>query len=219
MSNRRGGSKPDDSTLRELAAYSGDPWNPANTYFEHAEGFMEESWTRIIQPFLEPVDFSRVVDLAAGHGRNSEYLKRFAKEIYILDIQPGNVERCQERFAGDDRFQYATNNGYDLQPVPDEWATLVYCFDAMVHFDSDVVRSYLRDTARVLQVGGHGFFHHSNYLGGFDWRENPNSRNFMSMEFFALYADKEGLEVCNQQKLDWGGYSDLDCLTLVRRTQ
>lgn len=209
--------KPDNSALSELAAYSGDPWNPSNTYFDHAEKFMEESWEEIIQPVLEPVDFTRTVDLAAGHGRNSEYLKKYAKELYLLDIQPGNVEVCRERFAGDSRFRFATNNGYDLQPVPDVWATLVYCFDAMVHFDSDVVRSYLKDTLRVLEPGGFGFFHHSNYLGGFDWRENPNSRSFMSTEFFAHYADKEGLEVCRQQKLDWGGYAELDGLTLVRR--
>jgi len=203
--------------LRELAEYSGDPWNPSNAYFARAEGFMDESWTTVIQPFLEPVDFTATVDLAAGHGRNSNLLKLYAKELYILDIHEGNVDRCRERFAEDSRFQFAANNGFDLQPVPDGWATLVYCFDAMVHFDSDVVRSYLRDTLRVLNPGCFGFFHHSNYVGGFDWRTNPNSRSFMSTELFAHCADKEGLEVFRQQKLDWGGEKQLDGLTLVRK--
>lgn len=219
MAARPGADVGDAAKLRELAAYSGDPWTPSNTYFEYAEQFMEEGWSTLIQPFLGDVDFAKTVDLAAGHGRNSEYLKRFAKEIFILDIQEGNVDRCRERFAGDDRFRFATNSGYDLQPVPDDWATLVYCFDAMVHFDSDVIRSYLRDTRRVLAPGGYGFFHHSNYLGGSDWRANPSSRNFMSAEFFAHYAEKEGLEVVRQRKLDWQGEHELDCMTLVGKAR
>lgn len=217
MAIRSAPNKPNASKLQELADYSGAPWNPANPYFEHAENFMASTWEELLEPFLEPVDFTTTVDLAAGHGRNSEYLKKWATEVYVLDIQEGNVDRCMERFAGDGRFRYATNNGYDLRPVRDQWATLIYCFDAMVHFDSDVVRSYLRDSLRVLKPGGYGFFHHSNYQGGFDWRTNPSSRNFMSKEFFAHYVDKEGLEVVRQDVLAWDGEVDLDCLTLVRR--
>jgi len=87
----------------------------------------------------------------------------------------------------------------------------------MVHFDSDVVRSYLRDAQRVLKVGGHGFFHHSNYVGGHDWRTNPNSRNFMSKELFEHYALKEQLSVVRQRVINWGLVHDSDCLTLVER--
>ena len=35
----------------------------------------------------------------------------------------------------------------------------------MVHFDSDVVRAYLKEFRRILKPGGHGFCHHSNYTG------------------------------------------------------
>jgi hypothetical protein len=87
----------------------------------------------------------------------------------------------------------------------------------MVHFDSDVVRSYLRDSHRALKPGGRGFFHHSNYTGGYDWRKNPQGRNFMSREFFGHYADKEDLTVVKQTLLDRPHHPQLDCLTLVER--
>ena len=67
----------------------------------------------------------------------------------------------------------------------------------MVHFESDVIRSYLRDTMRVLEPGGRGFFHHSNYTGGEDWRTNPSSRNFMSQAFFSrIMLGSKGSQCC-----------------------
>jgi len=88
----------------------------------------------------------------------------------------------------------------------------------MVHFDSDVIRSYIKEFARVLVVGGHAFAHHSNYTGnpGGDPRCNPGWRNFMSGELFAHYAHKEGLSVIRQKNVDWkcdGTF--IDCFTLL----
>jgi SAM-dependent methyltransferase len=204
--------------LRELAAYSGEPWNPENPYFAHAEAYMEELWDGLVWPFIEECNFSHTVDLAAGHGRNSVKLARLAGHLTIMDIQPGNVETCQQRFLERQGVDYYVNNGFDMQPLGAGDVTLVYCFDAMVHFDSDVIRSYLRDTHRVLAPGGRGFFHHSNYSGGHDWRTNPSSRNFMTKELFAHYALKEGLNIVTQQVINWGSTPNIDCLTLVAST-
>jgi SAM-dependent methyltransferase len=205
--------------LTELAAYSGDPWTPESSYFRDAEASMEPIWKEIVQPFIEGCDFSHTIDLAAGHGRNSAILCTLAKRLTIMDFQPGNIEVCKKRFAGRKGIKFFVNNGFDLQPVRDQDVTLVYCFDAMVHFDSDVVRSYLRDTLRVLVPGGRGFFHHSNYNKGPDWLANPQGRNFMTKELFAHYAFKEGLNVLSQRVITWAEDAELDCLTLLERAR
>jgi ubiquinone/menaquinone biosynthesis C-methylase UbiE len=202
--------------LRELAAYSGDPWTPQNAYFAHAEAYIERLWSDLVQPFIDGSDFSHTVDLAAGHGRNSTKLITLAKRLTIMDIQSGNIEVCKARFVNQHNVTFLVNNGFDLQPIGDGDVTLVYCFDAMVHFDSDVIRSYLRDTRRVLAPGGRGFFHHSNYSAGHDWRTNPSSRNFMTKELFAHYALKEGLSINSQRVINWEK-PEIDCLTLVER--
>jgi SAM-dependent methyltransferase len=209
--------KPATGELAALAAYSGDPWGPTNAYFDHAEPFMDQAWDMLIWPMLKGLDLRVVVDLAAGHGRNGRKLIEHCERLIILDIQPGNVERCQARFAADPRVTCHVNSGFDLRPVPDASVSLVYCFDAMVHFDSDVVRAYLADTRRVLVPGGHGFFHHSNYTGGDDWRTGPHSRGFMSRDLFGHYARKEGLSVLDQRVIDWADARELDCVSLVRR--
>jgi SAM-dependent methyltransferase len=201
----------------ELARYSGDPWHPGNEYFTQAEAHMARSWREDILPMIGGCDFTSVIDLAAGHGRNTAMLLPRAGHVLALDIQLANVERMWRRFGDDPRLSYAVNNGYDLDVAVDGGYTLVYCFDAMVHFHREVVRSYLADTFRVLEPGGHGFFHHSNYTGQDDWRTAPASRAYLDHRVFAAYARGAGLDVVDQRVLDWDGHPALDCLTLVRK--
>lgn len=203
--------------LQELAHLSGDPWTPENEFFRVAESLIDRIWPELIYPFIQDCDFSAVIDLAAGHGRNSRLLALRAGRLLVLDIQAGNIEICRRRFEGHPNVECVVNNGFDLRPAQDAEFTFVYCFDSMVHFEKEVVRSYLRDTRRVLRPGGRGFFHHSNYTGGRDWRANPHSRNFMSRELFVGYALAEGLRVVRQVVFDWGGHANLDCLTLVEK--
>lgn len=207
----------DKAALAASAHYSGDPWTPDNPYFDMAEASMDRLWNRLVWPFISECAFDRVVDLASGHGRNIRKLIDHASHIHAIDIQPGNVDRIAERYAGDARIEPMTGTGYDLHPLADASCTLIYCFDAMVHFNADVVASYLRDSMRVLRPGGHGFFHHSNYSGGMDWRTNPGSRAFMTAGLFHELATKAGLRVVRQEVIDWGPRTELDALTLVER--
>ena len=208
---------PEERRLQKLANFSGDPWKPRNKYFRAAEGQIEELWRTLILPFIVDCDFSAVIDLAAGHGRNSRMLLSKARRLLVLDIQPGNVKICRRRFAEHPHVECVVNNGYDLRPAADGAFSLVYSFDSMVHFEKEVVRSYLRDTQRVLRPGGRGFFHHSNYTGGSHWRTDPHSRNFMSRELFANYAEEAGLRRIRQMVMDWGHVAELDCLSLVEK--
>ena len=178
---------------------------------------MERQWKNIIWPCINDCDFTVVLDLAAGHGRNSAQLIGHAQKLYVTDIVADNIEVCSERFKHSPIVETFVGNGYDFQPMEDESLTFIYCFDAMVHFDSDVVRSYLKDTRRVLKPGGRAFYHHSNYTGGHDWRTNPGGRNFMSTELFAHYAHKEDLAVVHQKATGLNSPAGRDCLTLVAK--
>jgi len=78
---------------------------------------------------------------------------------------------------------------------------------------------YIRELRRVLRSKGHAFIHHSNYTAspGGSFRKNPHWRNFNSKEIVAHFAVKNQLKVVGQQVINWGGTSDLDCLTMLRR--
>jgi SAM-dependent methyltransferase len=206
--------------LLAAARETGEPYHCAD-YFAAAEADMETYWTSLIWPVLarHAIDFACTLDLAAGHGRNTEVLRRLAERVLVVDMIEECVEACRARFADDPRVTCIQNDGISLASIGDGEVTFVYCFDSMVHFDSDVVRAYLAEFRRVLRPGGHGFCHHSNYSArpGGHFTTNPHWRNFMSCELFAHYCDKEGLEVLHQQTVDWAGDTGLDGFTVLQR--
>jgi ubiquinone/menaquinone biosynthesis C-methylase UbiE len=187
--------------LKQLAENVGVDWKNG-PYYDEAEAVLEKVWPIEVWPYICDADFTHVVDLAAGHGRNSAKLSRLAEKITIVDINIENIDFCKARFADDEKFSYVRNNGYDLAEIESAAVTLLFCYDAMVHFDSDVIRSYLRETKRVLITGGKAFFHYSNYTENptGDVHDNPGWRNFMSTNMFEHYAAKEGLEVITSQR-------------------
>ena len=207
------------SKLSQVAEEVGADWKQAD-FYDSAEQYMEDAWTYTIWPFIQDCDFSCVIDLAAGHGRNTRKLREIAKKLYIVDIREENIQFCRQRFGEDWKIIYIRNDGLTLNGIADAEVTLVYCFDAMVHFDSDVIRSYLSEFYRVLKPGGYGFCHHSNYDDNpsGDLHDNPGWRNFMSQNLFIHYCSKEGLDVVRSQIIDWSS-PETDCLTLFRKPQ
>ena len=203
--------------IEEAAKYVGDDWK-AGSYYDEAERVVETSWEHEVRPIIQrhDADFSCVLDLAAGHGRNSNMFRTLAEKIYIVDINQENIDFCKERFKDDkDRFVFVKNNGVDLSEIPDNSISFVFCYDAMVHFDSDVVRAYLGEFRRVLKPECLGFCHHSNYIGNpeGDVHDNPGWRNYMSQSLFAHYCHKENLTVVEYQIIR----SELDCITMFRK--
>jgi ubiquinone/menaquinone biosynthesis C-methylase UbiE len=207
---------------RELAAVEAAMWKEHN-YYDQAESWLGEDYPVLIEPLIKDCDFSVVIDFATGHGRNSNLLKEFATKIILVDIHQENIDYCKKRFAGDDKFEFLVNDGVTLKEIPDNSVTLVYSWDAMVHFDSDVVRSYISEFSRVLKPGGRGFCHHSNYdkaPGGW-FQYNPHARNFMTANLFAHSCVKEGLKVLVSKVISWGKDDNLvqniDGITLFEK--
>jgi hypothetical protein len=137
----------------------------------------------------------------------------------MMDVLESNVEHCKARLARHGNARVLVNNGTDFQPIESGSLTSMFCYDAMVHFDRQVVRSYLRDAARVLAPGAKALFHHSNCSLDPDsnFASNPHARAFMSGALFATYSQRCGLEVLQQRIMDWGKEPSLDCLTLLAK--
>lgn len=200
--------------LKELAENVGKDW-VSQPYYDEAEACMDRAWSSEVWPFVEGLDFSATLDLAAGHGRNTARILPLAQSLYVVDINQENIDFCRTRFGLDPKITYIRNAGYSLGAIGDQSISLVYCYDAMVHFDSDIVRSYLAEFRRILRRGGCGFCHHSNFSGNptGDVYEHPGWRNYMSKSLFAHYCHKEGLVVLRQQVLR---ENDSDCITVFQ---
>jgi ubiquinone/menaquinone biosynthesis C-methylase UbiE len=211
---------PTDLTLEQRARLSGDPFT-ISPYFDSAENDIQWEWDELLLPFLSayPIDYSSVVDFAAGHGRNTAYLLPLSQHITIVDINQSNIDYCRTRFGMKPHLTYLTNDGVSLRGIGDNTVSFLYSFDSMVHFEPEVIEAYTHEFLRVLQPGGMGFCHHSNYSEnpGRDFKENPHWRNNMSAERFAALCRAAGLEMVEQRVIDWVGTPALDCLSLFRK--
>lgn len=188
-------------------------------YFDVAENHMEHHWERIIRPFIDDLPYNTALDLASGHGRNAELLGKKANLVYCVDINPDNIRFLKDRFALTQKYVVVQNDGSSLPFIPDNHIDMFYCFDALVHFDLEIVQCYVKEAYRVIRTGGHAFIHCSNYTGnpGGDFRGNPHWRNFMSCEIFTHLAKKAGFTVARVDKVAWGGIADLDCVFLLHK--
>jgi SAM-dependent methyltransferase len=201
-------------------------------YYENAEKGMDAQWRVFIEPRLQGMDFTRILELAPGHGRNTAKLRPRSTEMYLVDVNQGCIDACRARFGGEKtgepgldghtcRMHYAVNDGFSLPMVPTGVITLVYSWDAMVHFDRGVVEKYVHEFARVMKPGARGFVHHSNY-GSFaanpdsNWLDNPGWRSTMSRELFAQYAADAKLRLIKQDIIDWGE-PKLDCISVFEK--
>jgi hypothetical protein len=71
-------------------------------YYSAAEPAMDTQWTNVIWPIIKESDFSHCLELACGHGRNTERLRRHAAEIHLVDVNQNCLDVCRSRF-GDEK--------------------------------------------------------------------------------------------------------------------
>jgi ubiquinone/menaquinone biosynthesis C-methylase UbiE len=137
----------------------GDEWSGMARYC----GQPYEDWKRaLVETFIAPVPAgSRVLEIAPGHGRWTEYLLRDAARLVLVDINQSCLDSCRYRFAGDDRISYHLTDGCSLAFLPDASVDFAWSFDAFVHMDPEVVQGYLRELGRVLAPGGRAVIHHA----------------------------------------------------------
>jgi len=218
-----------------------EDWSPKAGYYEIAEASLCVFWAgaprhpalprwpwagwrrqqRIFTRMFKTLDRGHLVELACGHGRHAVHIRDHYGfgHFTLVDINQANIEICEQRFAGDDRFSYLVNSGSDLSAMATNSCTAVFCYDAMVHFEYDDVLSYLREIYRVLCSEGTALLHHSNYdqNPGARYSDNPHWRNFMSSALVAHAAIRIGFTVVEQQILAWGRSARLDCATLLAK--
>lgn len=208
------------SDLQGSVQVVGEAWKES-PYYEEAERWTWVFWDAAhpFRPWFDRLDLQNVLELACGRGRHSEVIATRATTLTVMDIHQENIDACRQRLSGFPNVNFICNDGYDYQPVADASVTSILCYDAMVHFSPDLVESYLRDSARVLVPGGMALFHHSNHDSGSTqhYGLNPCARNAMTLERFNALTIAAGMEPVTSRALDWGGFANLDGLSLVRR--
>ncbi len=205
--------------VRRDSMYWGD--SVAASYHAVAAARMDGFWNTIIWPILSrhEIDLSTTMDFACGHGRNARKLREAgAGPITLVDVNPENIAYCESTLAPLGGYETFLNSGFDLASISEKKFTHIYSFDSMVHFDLEIMLSYIGEFARVLAPLGTAFVHHSNFTErpGAPFRDNPGWRNFMSDAIFRHAALRNDFDILEQTVIDWGGVDKLDCITVIR---
>jgi SAM-dependent methyltransferase len=160
---------------------------------------------------------ARILEIASGFGRWTQFLLRQANEYCGVDISPICVEQCRKRFAAFPKAQFIQNDGRSLEVVPDGFINFVFSFDCLVHVELDVVGSYCEQINRKLSDCGIAFLHHSNALRGVDGSEvlYPQRGRAVSVSATAIKQIIEGSggRVLIQEEINWQSKKRIDCLT------
>jgi ubiquinone/menaquinone biosynthesis C-methylase UbiE len=200
--------------IKEIA----DPWK-GSRYYDDAEKWTFLFWDKssLFRKAFDQLDLEYTIELACGHGRHAERVASRATHLVLMDVLQENIEFCRSRLAKFSNTEFFVNEGCTYHPVPDNTATAIFCYDAMVHFSPAIVESYLKDTKRVLAKGGRALYHHSNYPAPSDlhYGQNPHARNHMTQQLFKSMCDAAGLHILSSVPMRWGDIAELDCLTLV----
>lgn len=195
------------------------PWI-TSPYYESAEKYTHVFWgdNRIFKCLFDQLDLTSVVELSCGHGRHAEKVAPLARKLTLVDIVPENIEFCKQRLRDFANVKYLVGNGHSFTGLPENSVSAIYCYDSMVHFTPDIVKSYLKDACRVLVPGGKALFHHSNFMAPLDrhYGQNPHARNHMTKDLFAYYSALAGLEILESTIVDWSDAKSLDCVTLLK---
>jgi SAM-dependent methyltransferase len=204
-------------------------------------GGTEALWYGALLPRLHAMlPVPRVLEIAPGYGRWTQYLKDLCEELTIVDLTPECIEHCRTRFASSSNIAYHVNDGRSLNMIEDGTVDFVFSFDSLVHAEPDVIRSYLEQLAAKLSPTGAGFIHHSN-AGSFrrlsrltrrapDRLIGPLMRSGVLMNLIAWRDEgmtaavfreqctSAGLACVTQELISWEfGLYTIDCLSVFTR--
>ena len=118
--------------------------------------FRQSGWTdhMLLRYFLalEHSEGRTILDSCCGLGWGSHLVASVADRVVGIDLDPGAVRFCTERWAGPG-VSYVVGSVLEL-PFADASFDVVLCMEAIEHFDAAGGRRYLGELARVLRPGG-----------------------------------------------------------------
>jgi len=197
------------------------PWPESGDEWSAGWGGPRAQWFGAIFPRIARwLPATRVLEIAPGFGRWSQFLLRQCDTYYGVDLNPRCVARCRQRFSAYGRAHFLQNDGISLDMIPDGTMDFIFSFDSLVHVELEVLAPYCTQIIRKLAPDGVAFIHHSNAANGVD-PENPNAEGrgkTVSSQAVRELIDGSGGYVLIQEEVNWASTARTDCMTTFART-
>jgi SAM-dependent methyltransferase len=201
-------------------------WNEAHMWTEGGHewsgpfGTTENLWNKEIFDTIKEFRGKKILEIAPGFGRITQFLSVLASELIVIDLNPLCIQKTKEKM-GHHVLAYLVNDGKSLKGVRDNSQDLVFSFDSFVHMHANVSEEYVKEIYRVLKPGGHAFIHHSWIYGGSENSfKNSAGRANMSPEVFKGFVESNRMEIVSQTSIKFAplnGWDGTDCISFFRK--
>ena len=110
-----------------------------------------------------------VVEIGCGVGRVGKQLAPICRRWIGCDVSPHMVALAARRVAEFSNVETHEITGYDLKPLADESADVVYCTVVFMHLEEWDRFNYVLEAHRVLRPGGRVFIDNVNLCSDAGW--------------------------------------------------
>lgn len=198
----------------------GYDWTGKGEEWSNAWGSSEAQWFGSIHPRIHRyLPGRRVLEIAPGYGRWTNYLLRYCLDSYQgVDMSDECIAYCQEAFRNVDNASFSVNDGLNLDAVEDRSIDFLFSFDSLVHAEINVHESYIPQMLAKLNDEGVAFIHHSNWASASETKPNTHARaESVSAERVAEIIERCGGHVYLQECLNWGTDALIDAFSVFSR--
>ena len=195
-------------------------WSDGGHEWSGPFGTTENLWNKEIFDFIKDFRGKKILEIAPGFGRITQFLSILASELIVVDLNPLCIEKTKEKL-GHHVLAYFTNDGKSLTGVRDNSQDLVFSFDSFVHMHANVTEEYVKEIFRVLKPGGQAFIHHSWIYGGSENSfENSAGRANMSPEQFKEIVENNNMKIISQSPIQFhplNGWNGTDIISMFEK--
>ena len=195
-------------------------WTDGGHEWSKSFGTTENLWNKYIFDDIKEFRGKKILEIAPGHGRITQFLSILASELLVVDLNETCIKKTKEKLEHH-VLGYFVNNGNDLPKIRDNSQDLVFSFDSFVHIHKNVIDDYLGEIYRVLKPGGRAYIHHSWLLGGQDHSFlNVAGRADMNPELFKSLVEKHKMKVVEQKTIKFeplGEWDGTDSITTFEK--
>jgi FkbM family methyltransferase len=183
-------------------------------------GTTENLWNKYIFDSIKEFRGKKILEIAPGFGRMTQFLSILANELIVVDLNPLCIEKTKQKL-GNHVLAYFINDGKSLLKIRNNSQDLVFSYDSFVHMHANVTEEYIKEIYRVLKHGGCGYIHHSWIYGGTENSvNNIAGRANMSPEQFKQLVEYYGMEIISQNAISFesvGLWNGNDCISFFRK--
>ena len=195
-------------------------WTIGGHEWSKSFGTTEDLWNYQIFDKIKEFRGKKILEIAPGFGRITQFLSILASELIVVDLNPLCIEKTKAKLKHH-VLAYFVNDGKSIPKVRDNSQDLVFSFDSFVHMHANVTEEYVKEIYRVLKPGGQAFIHHSWLYGGSEESvNNVAGRANMSPEQFKTFVESNNMEIVSQNAIQFeplGLWNGTDCISIFKK--